>query len=130
MKKSPRILLPFLALLFVVMGCTEEARQQHRAEAERQKQIDAEISARKEFANKTSNKFELPGSRRCVADFYAEGVESRTLRIRPCSVLTERGEKINLRKVFDPETMREVKRLGFTTMETVQDGKTTYIPVE
>jgi hypothetical protein len=130
MNKSARVLLPFLVLLFVVMGCSEEARQQHREDAERQKQIDAQISARKEFANKTSEEFELPGSRRCVADFYAEGVESKTLRIRPCSALTERGEKINLRKVFEPETMREVKRLGFTTMETEENGKTVYISVE
>lgn len=131
MKKSARILLPFLALLFVVMGCaTEEERQQQAVARERQKQVDAEISARKEFANKTSEKFELPGSRRCVADFYAEGVDSKTLRIRPCSLLTENGEKINLYKVFDPESMREVKRLGFTRMETEENGKMVYIPVE
>jgi hypothetical protein len=130
MKKSAGILLPFLVLLFVVMGCSEEARRQQREDAERQKQVDAQIAAREKFADEISKKFELPGSRRCVIDFFAEGDESKTLHLRACSFMDERGEKIKLHKVFDSGTMQEVKRLGFTKMTTKEGGETVYIPIE
>jgi hypothetical protein len=137
MKKPAGILLPFLVLVFVVMGCTEEVRQKHRENsqrekinAEREKEFSAEVAAREKFANKLSDKFELPGSRRCVADFFAEGSGGRILRVEPCSVLTERGEKIDLHKLFEPETMQELKRLGFSSIETKRDGKAVYRLVE
>jgi hypothetical protein len=126
MKSTMKILLPFLVLLFVVMGCTEGMKQKIKEDTERRNQADA----RKEFANKTSNKFELPGSRRCVADFFAQGEENKTLHVTPCSLLTEQGEEINLYELFDSGTMQEVKRLGFTTIETERKGKTVFIKVE
>lgn len=119
-------LLPFFIFLFFISGCTEAARQQQREAAELQKQADA----RDEFTTKLTHKFELPGSRRCVVTFRTEGKDNKTLRVDPCSLLEERGEKIDLYKVFDKETMQEVKRLGFTRMETERDGKTIYIPIE
>jgi hypothetical protein len=130
MEKSAGILLPFLVLLFVVMGCSEESRKQQREDDEREKRTSVHIAAREAFANKMSEKFELPGSRRCVADFYADGKDSKTLTVRPCSLLTERGEKVDLYKLFEADTMRQVKELGFTTIETERDGKTVYRSVE
>jgi hypothetical protein len=126
MNKSARILLPFLVLLFVVMGCTEGMKKQIKEDTERRNQADA----RTEFADKISKKFELPGSRRCVVDFFAEGEENKTLLASPCSFLDERNEKINLYDLFEPGTMQEAKRLGFTTMETKRDGKTVSIKIE
>jgi hypothetical protein len=126
MRLSVKKLLPFLVLLFVVMGCTEGMKKQIKEDTERRNQADA----RTEFADKISKKFELPGSRRCVADFYAEGEENKTLTVRPCSFLEERNEKIDLYNLFDSGTMQEVKRLGFTTMETERDGKTVFIRIE
>jgi len=126
MRLSVKKLLPFLVLLFVVMGCTEGMKKQIKEDTERRNQADA----RTEFADKISKKFELPGSRRCVVDFFAEGEENKTLRARPCSFLEERNEKIDLYNLFDRETMQEAKRLGFTTMETERGGKTVFIPIE
>jgi hypothetical protein len=92
--------------------------------------VNAGKEERKAFANKISNEFELPGSRRCVADFFAEGDGNRTLRVSPCSLLTERGEKINLYNLFSAETMREVKALGFNRMETEQGNTMVYRLIE
>ena len=45
------------------------------------------LEARQDFASKISDKFELPHGAGCVARFYAEGEENKTLRVRPCSIL-------------------------------------------
>lgn len=124
------LMIGFIATLFIVMTSDKEYMAQVGKEIEASKNEKKMMEARKVFASKMSDKFELPHGGRCVASFYVEGKENKTLYVRPCSLLTGRGEEINLHKLFDKETMQEVKRLGFTRMETDEGDKRVYLPIE
>lgn len=112
MKKSARMLLPFLALLFVVMGCSEESRRQSRERAEvaaRESKLEKDREA---YAAALSKKFDIYPD--CLFRFRAGGSQSKTFYAKNCN--PKRGVT-KPQEFLEPDDIDKLKSLGFEQVE-------------
>ncbi len=112
MKLSVKKLLPFLILLFVSLGCTEEARRQSREKAEAKALEQKAEKAREAIADQLSKKFDIYPD--CLFRFWTGGSQSKTLYVKNCS------PKKGITKPDDfleAEDRKNLKTLGFEEIE-------------
>jgi hypothetical protein len=108
MNKSARMLLPLLVLVFVVMGCSEEARKQSRERAEIEASEAKAEKARDGVADELSEKFDIQPD--CLFRFSTGGTRSKTLYVKNCSAKKGVTSPEQFLEVSDRQTL---KRLGF-----------------
>jgi hypothetical protein len=113
MKPQLKNLLPFFILLFVVIGCTEEARRGNAKVDEREKVV--------EILNK---QFDLPTADVCAIRFSMEkydGNRGKTLYATACSLLDK--ETLRSSDILTPENIALIKNAEFETLKIYQHGR-------
>jgi hypothetical protein len=110
-------LFPFFILLFVVMGCTEAARQESRERAEREQIEQKAEEAREAIVERLNKRFDSRPD--CIFKFHASGSNSDRLEISNCSPTKTR---IMPELVLTAGDRKELKSLGFDWVETTNWG--------
>jgi hypothetical protein len=113
MKLLVKKVLPFLILLFAVLGCSEEARRQSREKAEAEAVVQKAVDARKAFAKQLSDKFDRE-PRECLFKFQTLMSSGKTLLIKNCAPTTAR---IKPEQVLTAEDRKNLKSLGFDEID-------------
>ncbi len=112
MRLSVKKLLPFLVLLFVVLGCTEEARRQSRESAEAEARESKAEKAREAFADGLSKKFDIYPD--CLFRFSTGGTREKRLYAKNCN--PKRGIT-QPQEFLEAEDRMTLKNLGFEEIE-------------
>jgi hypothetical protein len=112
-------LFPFFILLFVVMGCTEAARQELRESAEREQIERKTQEAREAIVERLNKRFDSRSD--CIFKFRVSGL---SLEISSCSPTKAR---ILPEQVLTAGDRKELKSLGLGWVETTNRGGATEV---
>jgi hypothetical protein len=126
MKLLVKNLLPFLILLFAVLGCTEAARQDHAKFKERERVIEMlneQFNLRK--ADRTVYQAVKGIEFDCRFKFYMEKwANDKLLFAEFCESTSEHTRKEEkLAAVLTPENLTLLKNAGFEKIELYEKGR-------
>jgi len=104
MKSSIIKLLPFLVLLFIVLGCSQEAQERRR-----------QIALREKLVSEMNDRYEIRSTEECAIKFRTGDKESKTLVATPCPLM--KTERIKITDILTPSTTEPIKSVGFEVVQ-------------